>query len=189
MFIFTFSLVSFFEAFYGFAREVFGSLSTNLNSSLVGIVAKGWSDWLIALFFITLTSTWIWILDKKWERVLRRLYPSLTFIDGVTSLLYAIDILLLSCVTFHQCCVNVPLSPVSLVLSTTLLRASLCWIHRFWPVSRAYTGGSTNGKWNLHSLHRVGFVSILDWSAFPALPSGNIRSVLLMPLHQEVNLR
>ena len=39
--------------------KVFGTLSTNTNSSLVGIVSKGWSDWLLSVTIIPLTLVWI----------------------------------------------------------------------------------------------------------------------------------
>ena len=81
--------------------EVFGTLSTNTNSSLVGIVAKGWNDWLLSLAFI----------------------PS--FIDGFTSPLPSVDILLLSRATLRQCKITLARSPFSLVLSTCKLSSSL----------------------------------------------------------------
>ena len=52
------------------------------------------------------------------------------------------------------------------------------WIHKFWPVSHSHTGGGTNGRWVLHSLHRLGYVALPLWTSFPALPSGNIRRVI-----------
>ena len=158
--------------------EVFGTLSSNTNSSLVGIVAKGWNDWLLSLAFIPLTPVWIWILDKNWECILRRLYPSVVFIDGFTSPLPPVDILLLSKVTLRQCNITLAHSTFTLVLSTCKLRSSLGWIHKFWPVSHSHTGGSTDGRWVLHSLHRLGYASLPLWTSFPSLPSGNIRRVI-----------
>ena len=164
----------------GFAKggEVFGTLSTNTNSSLVGIVAKGWNDWLLSLAFIPFTPVWIWIFDKNWERILRRLYPSVVFIDGFISPLPSVDILLLSRVTLRQCKITLAVSPFSLVLSTCKLSSSLGWIHKFWPVSHSHKGGSTDGSWGLHSLHRLGYTSSPLWTSFPSLPSGNIRRVV-----------
>ena len=152
-------------------REVFGTLSDNTNSSLVGIVAKGWNDWLLSLAFIPLTPVWIWIFDKNWERISHRLYPSVVFIDGFTSPLPPVDILLLSRVTLRQCNITLALSPFSLILSTCKLRSSLDWIHKFWPVSHSHTGGSTDDRWVLHSLHRLGYASLSLWTSFPSLPA------------------
>ena len=62
----------------------------------MGIIAKECSDWLLSLAFIPLTPVWIWIFDPTWEGILRHLYPSLVFIDGFTSPLPVVDVILLS---------------------------------------------------------------------------------------------
>ena len=140
--------------------KYFGTLYTNINSNLVGIVAKEWSNWLLSLAFIPLTPVWIWIFDKKWERILRRLYPNVYFIDGFTSPLPPVDTLLLSRVTLRQCRIKSALLPISLVLSTSKLRSSLGWVHNIWPVLHSHTGGSTDGRWVLYSSHCLGYVSL-----------------------------
>ena len=116
-----------------FARGggVFETLFTNTNSSLVGIVAKGWSDWLISLTFIPLTTVWIWVFDCKWERILRHLHHSIVFVDGFASPLSVVDILMLSRVTLRQCRINLVLSSVSLFLSTTRLKVSFGLAHKY----------------------------------------------------------
>ena len=111
----------------GFSKggEIFGILSTNINSSLVGIVGKEWSDWLLSIELIPLTPVLIWIYDKKWERLLRRLYPNVCVIDGFTSPFPPVDTLLLNRLTLRQYRIKLALSPTSLVLSTSKLRSSL----------------------------------------------------------------
>ena len=101
-----------------------------------------------------------------------------SFIDGFTPPLPPMDILLLSWVTLRQCRIKLALSPISLVLSTSKLRSSLGCIHKFWPVSHSHTGDSTDGSWVLHSLHCLGYATLPLWTAFPLLPSGNIRRTI-----------
>ena len=64
------------------------------------------------------------------------------------------------------------------MLFTTRLKPSLGWVHKCWPVSQSYTGGSTNERWVIHYLHRFVYVSVPLWNAFSSLPSGNIRRVI-----------
>ena len=64
------------------------------------------------------------------------------------------------------------------MLFTTRLKPSLDWVHKSWHVSHSYTGGSTNGIWVIHYLHRFVYVSVPLWNAFSSLPSGNIRRVI-----------
>ena len=134
-------------------------------------------EWFVAVFGIHSSHS---SLDPnlRWEHTLRRLYPSLAFVDDFTSPLPAVDILLLSRVTLRQYRIKLALSPVSLVLSTTRLKTSLGWVHKFWHVAHSHTGGSTNGRYVLHLLHRLGNDSSPLWTDFSSLPRGNTRRVI-----------
>ena len=64
--------------------EVAGSLSLRSSVVTVGVIASEWSEWLPALSFVPHSLVWVWILDKTWERLSRRLFSSLLFLNSFT---------------------------------------------------------------------------------------------------------
>ena len=110
---------------------VSGYLVPSVATTTVGAIARNWSDWLSALAFVPLVPTWVWILDCKWEKVARQVLPTATFINGFTSSLPSVDILLLSGVTLVTCRITLFDCPSSLILSTSRLRVAFGWIPRF----------------------------------------------------------
>ena len=82
--------------------EVFGSFSRNDSLSTIGFIAKEWNEWLYVLSFIPSIPSWVWIMDKNCNRLVRRLHPSLQLIDEFPSSLPVVDIVLLSRVTLRQ---------------------------------------------------------------------------------------
>ena len=98
--------------------EVVGCLLSQGTSASIGIIASTWGEWLPALQFVPIQPTWVWILDNFWEKILKRLYPRVVFISGLTSPLPPVDVLLLSRVTLGQCNISLEHCPFSLILST-----------------------------------------------------------------------
>ena len=129
-------------------REVTGCLLPPVATTTVGVIARDLSDWLSALAFVPLVPTWVWILDCKWERVARTVLPTAAFINGFTSSLPSVDILLLSGVTLLNCRISLLECPSSLILSTSRLRAAFGWISRFWKLPhhmiRALSSGTVS---------------------------------------------
>ena len=111
--------------------EVVGSLDTSPSSLSLGIIAKEWGAWLIALRFVPLTTTCIWIFDPTWEKLLCRLFPTVILLDGLHSSLPPVHILLLSKVTLTPCNINLQTCPASLILSTSRLRVSRGWQYNY----------------------------------------------------------
>ena len=110
---------------------------------------------------------------------MRRLFKHVVFINGSTSSLPPVDILLLSKVISGQCKISLTRCPASLIPSSSRLCLPLGWIHRFWRISHAEVGGGTDSRWVFHSVHRM------DMAMTPSphttadfLPSGNVRRVL-----------
>ena len=158
--------------------EVTGCLLSPVAKTTVGVIARDWSDWLSALAFVPLVPTWVWILDCKWERVARTVLPNAAFINGFTSSLPPVDILLLSGVTLLNCSISLKNCPSSLILSTSRLKVAFGWISRFWKLPHRMTGGCTDGVWKVYSLHRASFVSPPCLFTSPSLPAGSLRRVL-----------
>lgn len=94
---------------------------------LIGIVALEWSDWLPALSFIPLIPLWIWILDPRWKAISVELFPEFTFIDGSTTSLPTVDILLLSSVLLSRCTIALSSAPFSLLVTTASNITRGCW--------------------------------------------------------------
>ena len=113
--------------------EVSGSLSLQSSVVTVGVIASEWSEWLPALSFVPHSPVWVWILDKIWEKLSRRLFPSLLFLNGLTEPLPPVDVLLLSKITLPQCSISLSSCMDSLILSTSRLHSfSSDWARRFW---------------------------------------------------------
>ena len=110
--------------------------------------------------------------------MLQRAYPSLISIDGFSSPLPSVDIILLSRVMLIQCKISLQYCPASFILSTTRLRVASGWVSQYWEIKHSHTGGCTDGCWTLYSLHRVQFVSVPDLDCSLALPPRNIRRVV-----------
>ena len=89
---FTFVFSTFLPS-YGWFYYRFSISPGHLNT--VGIIAREWYEWLFTLAFVSLVSTWVWILDSKWERVARNTFPRASFINGLSTSLPSVDILLL----------------------------------------------------------------------------------------------
>ena len=160
--------------------EVVGCLLPPASHSVsIGIIALEWVEWLPALQFVPIQPSWVWILDKFWERFAKRLFPSVCFINGSVSPLPAVDILLLSKITLGQCSISLNTCPASLILSSSRLRLPIGWVHNFWRIRHADVGGCTDGCWVLHSAHRVDFVVVPPLHSIDEfLPRGNVRRVL-----------
>ena len=73
------------EATHG--GEVFGSLDTSSTRLSIGIVTKELGSWLLVLSFVPVDFAWICIFAKTWKKILRRLFPTAIFLDGLHSIL------------------------------------------------------------------------------------------------------
>ena len=170
----------------GIARNglVEGQLLQNKDAilPLIGIVALEWSDWLSSLSFIPLTPLWVWILDPRWKTIISKLFPDLTFIDGSTTSLPSVDILLLSRVSLSRCMITLSSAPFSLLVTTSnnILRSvrDIAWKKRFWIVPHTQVGGGTTGLFKLYSLSRISYFELPVISFLPHLPSGNVGRVV-----------
>ena len=83
-------------------NAVIGALIPPVTSTAVGIIAREQCEWLPALALVPLVPTWIWMTDIKWERVVKKLFPTTSFINGFSTSLPPVDIILLGRVTLHQ---------------------------------------------------------------------------------------
>ena len=153
---------------------------------LIGIVALEWSDWLLSLSFIPLTPLWVWILDPRWKAIIFKLFPEYNFIDGSTTSLPAVDILLLSKVSLSRCMIKLSSAPFSLLVTTSNNISKGCWRSvrdiawkkKFWIVPHTQVGGGTTGLFKLHSLSRISYFELPSISFLPHLPSGNVGRVV-----------
>ena len=128
--------------------------------------------------FCTNQPLWVWILIKTWCALLRRLYPVVISLDGFCDSLPPVDVLLLSHVTLTQCSIKLPSCPASLIISTSRLRASPGWSHRFWRFQHSHVGGATTGSFRLYSLHRFPFIVPPLFINADHLPAGDIYRIL-----------
>ena len=111
---------------------VSGSLSVLPSVETVGIIASEWVEWLPVLSFVLHSPVWVWIFDKTWERLSRRLYPLFLFINGFVDHLPLVDVLHLSKITLPQCSISLSTSMASLILSTSRLHYIFSgWSRRF----------------------------------------------------------
>ena len=55
---------------YGQMYGVFETSSTDLSIK-VGLIAQEWCDWLPAFAYIPMQPTWFWIIDPKWESIVK----------------------------------------------------------------------------------------------------------------------
>ena len=145
---------------------------------MLGLIANEECEWLPSLAFVSIHLLWIWILDDKWSNIAKKMYPDYVFIGGHNTTLPPVDALLLSRITLRQYNINLQICSVSLVLSTTRLRASLDWIYKYWRLCHMFTGGSTNSEYTLYSLHQVQFVSIPSLELDIPIPRVNICRVI-----------
>ena len=145
----------------------------------IGIIASAWSDRLAALQFVPIQPLWVWIMDKFSEYFLKRLFLNVVFINGSTSPLPSVDVLLLSRVTLVQYRIGLYHCSASLILSSSRLCLPLGWCHNCWRIPHADVGGCTDCCWVLHSAHRADMaVTPPQNSSANFLPSGNVRRVL-----------
>ena len=159
--------------------EVSGSLSLRSSTVTVGVIASEWSEWLPALSFVPHSPVWVWILDKTWEKLSRRLFPSLLFINGFTEPLPPVDVLLLSKITLPQCSISLSSCLASLILSTSRLHSiSSGWARRFWKFYHPNVGGAIDAFFTVFSLARIPNVVHPSFSTSLHLPAGTLRRVL-----------
>ena len=93
-------------SFHKTGSSVKGFLLPPATSTTVGIIARDWCEWLSALAFVPLVPTWILILESKLNRVARKAFPNASFINGSSTSLSPMYILLLSGVTLPKCRVS-----------------------------------------------------------------------------------
>ena len=72
--------------------EVVGCLLPQDNHSVsIGVIALEWGEWLPTLQFVPTQPSMVWIINKFWERFLKRLFPSVSFLNGSLSPLPPVD--------------------------------------------------------------------------------------------------
>ena len=129
---------------------------------LIGIISQEWCDWISALSLVPLEPLWVWVLDTRWLRICKGLYPDVVFIYGLTNSLPAVDIMLISRTSLHKYLINLSSVLCSLIVSTCKnLQPSVDWKQSWWQVSHSSIGGATIGEYKLHSLHRIAFNPLL----------------------------
>ena len=165
--------------------EKFGDLDTSVSCLSLSIIAKDWGAWLIALRFVPLSPTWIWIFDSTWQNLLHRLFPTTTFLDGFHSSLPPDTILLLSKITLTTSNITLHSCLVSLILSTFRLCVSSGWQYNYWLTTHAEVGSYTNGSWVLHSASRWDLVVLPAFSSHFIIPPGNVRRVVCSTVYSD----
>ena len=121
--------------------EISGSLFLLPSFETFGVIASELAEWLSAFLFVPYSPVWVWILDKTWERLSRRLYPSILFINGIAEPLPPIDVLLLSKITLPQCSTSLSTRMASLIPLTSRLHSiSSGWARRFWKFHHSNVG-------------------------------------------------
>ena len=106
--------------------HLFNSISPHLP--LIGIIFQQWCNWLPALTLVPLEPRWVWVLDTHWLKICKVLHPNVVFIDGFTTSLPAVDILLLSLTSLHKCLIPLSFTPFSLRVSTSQnIRVNFGW--------------------------------------------------------------
>ena len=90
--------------------------STTAPNITFGLICSEWCEWLPALPFVPILPLWIWCHSIRWCQILAKVLPNITFVDGFTTPLPAVDVLLLSRVTLGQCNILLKHCPASLIL-------------------------------------------------------------------------
>ena len=143
---------------------------------LIGIIVKGWCDWISALDYVSLTPLWIWALDLRWRTIFKCLFPSCILIDGADTSLPAVDILLMNRISLHACSINLDSAPFLLLLTTSQNGPiNTDWKKMLWKLPHAHVEGGTTYSYKLYSWYRITHY-------FPPsvklLPAGNIHRVI-----------
>ena len=96
------------------------------------------------------------------ERLWRRLFPTVVFLDGVNSPPSPVDTLLLSKVTLQQYHIKLDTYPASLILSNSRFRILRGWKSSNWRIPHADVGGYADGIWKSFAAHRSELVVVHD---------------------------
>ena len=152
--------------------------STTAPNITFGLICSEWCEWLPALPFVPVIPLWIWCHSIRWCKILAKVFPHVTFVDGFTTPLPAVDVLLLSRVTLGQCNILLKHCPVSLILSSSRLKCVLGWVSKFWKLSHAQVGGCSDGSWIIYSVHRLGYLDPAPLSQSISLPVGSVHRVI-----------
>ena len=82
--------------------EVFGLLSSsstiqavdNTACVSIGVIVREWAEWFPAVYSLYVQVAWVWVWDNTWVNKISKAFPVITFINGFTSALPLIDVLL-----------------------------------------------------------------------------------------------
>ena len=102
--------------------------STTSPNVMFRLICSEWCEWLPALPFVPVIPLWIWCHSIRWCKILAKVFPHVTFVDGFTTPFPAVDVLLLSRVTLGQCNILLKHCPASLILSSSRLKCVLGWV-------------------------------------------------------------
>ena len=91
--------------------------STTAPNITFGLVCSEWCEWLPALPFVPILPLWVWCQSIRWCQILAKVFPNITFVDGFTTPLPVVDVLLLSRVTLGQCNILLKHCPAALILA------------------------------------------------------------------------
>ena len=119
------------------------------------------------------------ILDKTLERLSRRLYPSILFINGIAEPLPPIDMLLLSKITLPQCSTSLSTRMASLITLTSRLHSiSSGWARLFWKFRHPNVGGAIDVSFTVFFLSQIYDVVSQPFTTSLYLLAGTLRRVL-----------
>ena len=136
--------------------EISWSLSLLHSSATVGIIASKWTESLPVLSFFSHSPVRVWILDKTWQRLSRRPYLSLLFMNGFAEPFPPIDVLVLSKSTLPRCSLSLTTCMASLIfLTSRLYSISSGWARRFWKFYHPLVVGAIDASFTVFSLFRI----------------------------------